>query len=86
MAPMVVSMGSFSLAGLAEVPLHGFAEQYLVVSDFGLSSEDTRGEICEDASENSAAVKEVIACLSTMRAVGILRNLVANCSIFEPRL
>ena len=77
---MVVSLGSFRLAGLTESPLHGFAEQFSAVANFGL--EDPQGEICEDAEENSAAVKEVLACLSTMRSVGMLRNLVANCTIF----
>ena len=83
MAPMMVSMGSYKLAGLcSELPLHGFAEQYVIISGFGLASEETRGEISEDANEKSSAVKEVIECLATMRSINILRNLLANCTFF----
>jgi hypothetical protein len=77
------SFGNYQLANLGELPLNGFAEQYRMVSAFGLSSDDTRGEICEDAEENSNAIKEVLACLSTMRSVGVLRNLCANFTIFD---
>ncbi len=84
---MVVPMGSYKLAGLcSELPLHGFAEQYMMISGFGLASDETRGEISEDANEKSSAVKEVFACLSTMRSDNILRNLVANCTISDKRL
>jgi hypothetical protein len=79
----VPSMVVHAVPKLTELPLHGFAEQYMVISDFGLSSEAARGEICEDANENSDAIKEVLACLGAMRSVGILRNLVANCTIFR---
>ena len=82
MAGLQLPLGNFQLGHFAaERPLHGYPEQFLAVSVASLAADAAK--TAQDANEDSAAVKHILACLGSMRSAGLLRNLVASCTIFN---
>ena len=76
-------VGNLKMKFFMESPLEGFAEQYRLVGEYGLDTSDSRGEICQDAEEESAVVKDIITALTTLRSLGILRTYMISFTISQ---